>query len=189
MRTRVRGGVRGPFPAKTSDMNPETVAAFYELARDLAGMERDRFDLAEGKAWRHLYVLVVLLGFALISSGRIALRLLEESSSGLEMALLVVFTLFLVAAFSAGLVSVWNLRVALTLEPPLDRSIEEFAVGSPLDRFHLEMGREFMRSAAENRRVADSKYRLLVWNFRLLFGALSLGIVLGALFFLLPRGS
>ena len=77
-------------------------------------------------------------------------------------------------------VSIWNFRVALTLEPPIDRSVAEFARGSSIERFHLELGREFMRAAAENRRVA---------NFRFLILATILGIVLGALFYLLPDPS
>jgi hypothetical protein len=170
-------------------MDRDTIAAFYDLSRDMAAMERERFEQAEGKAWRHLYVLVVLLGFALVSSGRTALRLIKESPTALEATFMLAFGFFLVSSFAAGLVSVWNFRVALTLEPPADRSIEVFAIGSSATRFHLELGREFMRAAAENRQVADTKYRLLKWNFRLLILALILGIVLGALFPLLLRGS
>lgn len=156
----------------------------------MAAIELARFEQAEGKAWRHLYVLVVLLGFALVSSGRRVLAILDgQTPSGLEGVFLVVFGLFLFAALSAGIVSVCNFRVALTMEAPLDRSIEEFAIANSLERLQLELGREFFRSAAENRRVSDSKFHLLVWNFRLLISALTMGVLLGFLFLLLPRGS
>jgi hypothetical protein len=140
-------------------------------------------------AWRHLYVLVVLLGFALVSSGRTALTLAGTSPSILEKAYVAAFGSFLISAVSAGLISVWNFRVAWLLGPPVDRTIEGFAIGSPVDRFHLELGREFMRAAAENREVADRKFRLLVWNFRLLILALILGLSVGALHPLLPGGA
>ena len=170
-------------------MDRDSIAAFYELARDMTSIERDRFEQAEGKAWRHLYVLVVLLGFALASSGRTALDLIVESLTIVETAYVVAFGLFLLTSFAAGLVSLWNFRVALTLEPPLDQSLEQFATGSSIARFHLELGREFIRAAAENRRVAERKFRLLIWNFRLLVAALSFGVVVGVLFLLLPRES
>ncbi|MEX0833136.1 MAG: hypothetical protein WD276_04580 [Actinomycetota bacterium] len=165
------------------------MAAFYELARDMNATERDRFEQVEGKAWRHLYVLVILLGFGLASSGRTALALMERSPSAIETSFLIVFGVFLLSASSSGLVSVFNFRVSLSLEPPVDQSIEKFAVGSSVDRFHLELGREFMRAGAENRQLADRKCNLLVWNFRLLIVALILGIVLGILYPLLLRGS
>ena len=170
-------------------MDRETIAAFYELARDMTSVERDRFEKAEGKAWRYLYVLVVLLGFALVSSGRATLEMLDGQVSSLEGAFIATFSLFLLCSVSAGLASVWNFSVFLSLGPPVDRSIEEFAIGSPVDRFHLELGREFMRAASENRRVADRKFHLVKWNFRLLIAALILGLVLGVLFLWLPGGS
>lgn len=170
-------------------MDHDSIAAFYELAKGLASVERDRFEQAEGKAWRHLYVLVVLLGFALVSSGRTALTLAGASPANLEKAYVAAFGSFLISAVSAGLISVWNFRVAWLLGPPVDRTIEGFAIGSPVDRFHLELGREFMRAAAENREVTDRKFRLLVWNFRLLILALILGLSVGALHPLLPGGA
>ena len=170
-------------------MERETIAAFYDLSRDMAAIERERFDQAEGKAWRYLYVLVVLLGFAFVSSGRTAMELPDGAKSTLEWAFIAAFGLFVLCSVSAGLISVWNFQVYLTLEPPVDRSIEQFAIGSSVDRFHLELGREFMRAAAENRQVADRKYHLIKWNFRLLMAALILGVVLGGLFLLLSRGS
>ena len=170
-------------------MDRDSIAAFYQLAREMTAIERDRFEQAEGKAWRHLYVLIVLLGLAFASSGRRALEVLDGTVALLEWGFIAVFGLFLTAAFGAGLVSVWNFSVFLTLEPPADRSIEQFALAVPVDRFHLKLGREFMRAAAENRQVADSKYRLIKWNFRLLVLAITLGLVLGVLYSLLSRGS
>ena len=170
-------------------MAAESLRAFYDLSREMVALERDRFEQAEEKSWRHFYILVALLGFVLVSAGRTTSRLLHEGPTGVEAMFVVAFGLFTAAAIMAGFVSIWNFRVALTLEPPIDRSVAEFARGSSIERFHLELGREFMRAAAENRRVADRKYRLLVWNFRFLILATTLGIVLGVLFYLLPDPS